>query len=243
MPILTFNPERPDAVEAADASELAAIAGHDREHSGRPRSRDVVILRVEDRVAADLAGRWMGHVARSRRSMLQARLSSKLDPLKASTCRGRTRCKSSTTWLGGASWGSSESRLPWASERHRSGFAHSEIAETRFVGIPPRLGKPWLRSGARATRLLASPPSSTLSSSLLSSARDASPRDQGTTAGSASSSARAHGRERASKVQHESDWQRLTAASSSGFVFSIPDLDAPRPRPLCQPPRDCRYEH
>jgi hypothetical protein len=128
VPVLALNPVRPDAVEAADASGLAALAPECLEHLGRLCRRDVVVLRVEDRMAAHLAGRGMGHVAPSRRSMLQARL------------------------------GSSESRPPWASERHRSGFVNGEIAARRLVRIKPRLGKPWLRSRARATRLPASLP-------------------------------------------------------------------------------------
>jgi hypothetical protein len=69
MPIFAFNPVRPDAVEAADAGRLAALAPKYLEHLGRLRRRNVVVLGVEDRMAADLAGRGMGHVAPSSRTM------------------------------------------------------------------------------------------------------------------------------------------------------------------------------
>jgi len=73
MPVLALRPVGPDAVEASDAGRLPAMAGHDREHLGRSRSRDIVVLGVEDGVATDGAGRGMGHVALTRRSRSRGR--------------------------------------------------------------------------------------------------------------------------------------------------------------------------
>jgi|SRR5580658_2322820 hypothetical protein len=64
MPVLALGPKGPDPVEAAHACGFAAFACDGRKHLGRPRRRNVVVLRVEDRVAADLTGRVIKHGAR-----------------------------------------------------------------------------------------------------------------------------------------------------------------------------------
>lgn len=68
MPVLALNPVCPNAVEAADASGLAALAPKCLEHLRSSRRGDVVVFRVENRMAAHLAGREMRHVAPSWRS-------------------------------------------------------------------------------------------------------------------------------------------------------------------------------
>jgi len=71
VPLIALHPVRPEPVEAANASGLAALAVHRGEHLGRPRGGNVVVLGRDDGVTAHLAGWGMAHVAfRSRTGQL-----------------------------------------------------------------------------------------------------------------------------------------------------------------------------
>jgi hypothetical protein len=156
MPILALRPVRPHAVEAADAGGLAAMAGHDREHLGRPRSRDVVVLAVEDRVAADLAGRGMRHVAlTSPRRIRQGRntvRSSLEDPCKRSRPGTRRHC-TGTHRTRPRSRGRGRSRTPCTWRRRRACPSRTLRLDRRTCRPPQRRASSRCRRSLRLRKI------------------------------------------------------------------------------------------